>query len=168
MRWLQSLRYEEGFTIQEILVVLIVSSLLVSFGLSLFQFAGKLVSKWKKKTEVHSLMNSVTQRIALDVQKSKSVSEVNDSSLVLEYGIGKQVVFRFNSAGAWRNDVQIGHVLQGQLLSRLTMNSRGMVDARIGLTVTGANPSVHVSAPWSSRQQFSKSRKGWNAASNRH
>jgi Tfp pilus assembly protein FimT len=168
MKWLQSIYREEGFTIQEILVVLIVSSLLVSFGLSLFQFTGKLVSKWKKKTEVHSLLNSIAQRIALDVQKSNSVSVITDSSLVLEYGIGKQVVFRFNPAGAWRNDVQIGHILQGQFLFRLTIDSAATVDARIGLAVIEANAAVHVSPPWGSRQRFSESRKGWNAASNRH
>ncbi len=164
MTWCQSLGREEGFTIPEILIVLMVSSMLLSFGLSLFQFTGKFLDTWGRRNEIHSLVNGVTQRVALDIQRSRSVCEMTDSTLVLRHGLGKQVVYQFSKGGIWRNRVPVCEVVQNDLLVHLTTDPTDNVTVEIG--TSDANALVRVSAPRSSKQHFEQSMKVRNAAGN--
>jgi type II secretory pathway component PulJ len=99
---------QAGFTIQEILAVLIMSSLLVSFGLSLFLSTSKLLGSWERKTELHSSVSTILQVLAQDIQKAKLAILLNDSTLVLSQGIGIDVTYRCDGASVLRNGVRVG------------------------------------------------------------
>ena len=158
---------EDGFTIQEILVVLIVSSLLVSFGLSLFQFTTKIVCSWSRKSEASGLVNRTIQQIALDVQKSSVVSAVTDSSLVLQNQIGSYVSFLKRETGVWRNDVLIGGVPQALFDMNADLDSE-IVTIRTRPATSSSGGALRIRTPWSSRQEFTRSlaRSNWNGTSN--
>lgn len=167
MKWIRKLREEDGFTIQEILVVLIVSSLLVSFGLELFLFTSKIVGKWTKKTERNSIINSTVQRIALDVEKSSSIENATDSLLILGYHTGKEVSFHSGENGVWRNDVRMTDLPHQQLLLSAALDSNSLTLRCVGSREVRL---LRIKPPWSSRQEFSRALEGltWNAESDRH
>ena len=166
MKWVETLGDEKGFTIQETLVVLIVGSLLVSFGLSVFQFTDKLMKKWNKKNEIHAVVNSISQQIALDIQRSGRPGEITDTSLVLAYGLTQEIVFRFTDRSTCRNDVQMCEMPRDELAVYVMSDSGNIIRGDIGTSDFKA--SMRVSPLWSSRREFEQSRKNWNAAGNRH
>ena len=98
---------QKGFTIQEIMVAIIVSSLLVSFSFSVFLFAHKLFHSWQRKMELRGLVGTTLQRIALDVLRAREVQELTDTTFILAVGIDRQLVYRFDGARIIRNDVRI-------------------------------------------------------------
>ena len=97
------LRPEGGFTIQELLVVLIVASLLVSFSLSLFLFMHKLVSSWERDIEMRGSVDRAVQLIALDVQRSGEVNFNSDSACVLKREAGVSVSYAISAHRVLRN-----------------------------------------------------------------
>ena len=164
MRLLNTLRDERGFTIQEILVVLVVGFLVVGFGLSLFQFTGKLMGNWSRRSESRTLVNSICQQIAFDIQRSRGVREVTDTSLVLKYDLGRYVVFRFGDKHVWRNDISMGEFPDDMLAVRLTIDSVGVVYQDI--TAGDFSAGLRVSSPWCSRWHFEHPLVGRNATRN--
>lgn len=98
---------ERGFTIQEILVVLIVGSLLISFGLSLFLFANKLYANWKEKRALQEKVDQVLGQMIVDIQHSRDIPQLSDSGLVLEDKIGHSVAWRFLNGFALRNGISL-------------------------------------------------------------
>ena len=104
MRTLALLRREAGFTIQELMVVLIVGSLLVSFSVTLFLFANKLFHSWQKKSEVSIAVARTLETISLDIMQSNQISGRSDSSLVLQRGLRSSVKYLFDGDAVWRNE----------------------------------------------------------------
>jgi prepilin-type N-terminal cleavage/methylation domain-containing protein len=96
---------ERGFTIQEILVVLLISSLIVSFCLSLFVFIYKYYISWESKNNLRTAVSSDIQTISYDVLRSTMIREMTDSTLVLIKGSGKEVSYCFAENRITRNDV---------------------------------------------------------------
>lgn len=108
MDTMRSLKREEGFTIQELLVVLIVASLLVSLCFSVFSFATKLVASWQTRVQSKEELNRVLQRMAMDVQEAREIEMVNDSVLVIEKKVGERIMYRFDGKSVLRNNVTPG------------------------------------------------------------
>jgi len=77
-----SLKKTDGFTIQELLVVLIVGSLLIGFSMSLFLFTDRLFKTWYGSGEVKMAANRILSQAALDIQQSTAVIEHTDTSFV--------------------------------------------------------------------------------------
>jgi hypothetical protein len=100
-----AIRLEEGFTIQEILVVILVGSLLIGFSLSLFLFTNKLFQTWYGSSELKNNSNRIVQQIALDIQQSREIIGQTDTSLVLSKGIGKIVHYIYEGKALQRNEV---------------------------------------------------------------
>jgi len=103
MRLIHFFKTEGGFTIQEILVVLLVSSLLVGFCYSLFSLTKKFLFKWQTKADVHLLVDRVLNTIALDIQKATELSEFTDSTLVIERENGGLIRYRFDGVRITRS-----------------------------------------------------------------
>jgi hypothetical protein len=98
---------KEGFTIQEILVVILVGSLLIGFSLSLFLFTNKLFQTWYGNSEMKNSSNRILQQIALDIQQSREIIGQTDTSLVLSKGIGKIVHYIYEGKTLQRNEVDL-------------------------------------------------------------
>ena len=112
-------RSEDGFTIQEILVAIIVGSILVSMCLSVFLFSSKLLFRWQRNVEVREAADRILQTIAMDVQTARSVMIAGDSSMVLERDGGRNITYRFDG-GVWRNDVRL--VSNGKIASLVSIS----------------------------------------------
>lgn len=93
-----------GFTLNEMLVSLVVGGLVVSFGISLFVFSSRMFHSWQKKRERQQTTERIVQRIAYDVLKSKNILALTDTSLHLELGAGSTVHYMLDSGTVVRNN----------------------------------------------------------------
>ena len=107
MKIFDLIKKTDGFTIQEILVVLLVGSILVSLSLALFQFTNELFQMWYGSTEMKSDANRILHAIALDVQRSREVIEKTDSTLIVSREIGRIVKYSYDGKTLLRNDVDL-------------------------------------------------------------
>ena len=89
------LKDQKGFTIQEILVVLLVSSLLLGFCYSLFSFTHKLLFSWQQRTEVHSFVDRAITLIVLDVERAKEIVNISDSTFTIIKNDDQLILYRF-------------------------------------------------------------------------
>src|SRR5213594_2059476 len=97
------LKDDRGFTIQELMVTLIVGSLLVSFGFSLFLFVNKIYGSWQRKVDVQTTVSHALNVMTLDVLRSKMVPEVSDTALELISISDRRIRYHFNSGQIRRN-----------------------------------------------------------------
>ena len=167
MKLLSWVRSEEGFTIQELLVVLVVSSLLVGFSLSLFLFVNKLFLTWEQQSELQSVVSRTLQVIALDVLESKHHVEISNTSVVLMKNTGRTIVYRFDGKHVWRDNVLIG-ILKDALLKVVIKHSsissiHHDVPPLIHINIVGKSKSVEfqnqmqVKIPNSGKNEFLES-----------
>jgi prepilin-type N-terminal cleavage/methylation domain-containing protein len=98
---------QDGFTIQEILVVLIVGSILVSLSLALFQFTNELFQMWHGTTELKSDVNRIIHTIAIDIQRSDCIVERTETGLILSKGSGWHVKYTYENQKLMRNDIDL-------------------------------------------------------------
>lgn len=141
MNWIQD---ESGFTIQELLVVLIVGSLLVSMSLTTFLFANKVAKSWQDRTELKEAVHRTLQQIVFDVQRSNGILMANDSILVLTDKL-KQISYRHDGHSIWRNGVLMD---SGNECS-LTVQSVGNPASGISFirsTITAKSKLIHYTA----------------------
>ncbi len=94
---------ERGFTIQELLVVMIVGSLLISLSLTTYMFATRLFLSWQAKSEGRAAVERVLQQMVYDIQRSKSIYSMTDSSLTLKSVGEKDISFSFGKGNVYRN-----------------------------------------------------------------
>ena len=107
MKLINQIKNEDGFAIQEILVVLIVGSILVSLSLALFQFTNELFQTWYGTSEMKSDVNRIMYTLALDVQRSSNVIEKTDTTLVLSRGVGRILRYTFGNQILKRDDIDL-------------------------------------------------------------
>jgi prepilin-type N-terminal cleavage/methylation domain-containing protein len=107
MRLSTAYRDERGFTIQELLVVLLVGSLLVSLTLSTFLFAGKLLHSWQRRSEIRSTVFRIAHTIAQDISQARDVTSFSDTALNIEMKNGKEVRYRFTTREILRNTISL-------------------------------------------------------------
>ncbi len=98
---------EAGYTIQELLIVLIVGSLLVGFSFSLFLFVNRMFSTWHKTAEFRQQVQSAVRTIATDISRSRRVVTYSDSALVLEKPTGIGVVYAFDGRSIRRDGISV-------------------------------------------------------------
>lgn len=98
---------ESGFTIHELLVVLLLGSLVVSFSLSLFLFAGRLFSSWQRSAELRDSGNLVVSRFLMDVARSSRCELRGDSSCVIFRPGCDLIRYQFSHGTALRNQVSL-------------------------------------------------------------
>ena len=156
-----SIRDEKGFTIQELMVVLIVGSLLVSFSFSLFLFGQKLFTSWQKRTDVRTSVTRALQSISLDILQSNYVAEVSDTSLFLSKKDGIKVRYRFDGTRMWRNGEIISPAKEVSLAVSISEQSTiKKYPTLLHIKVEGASPALRYSSesdivpPVSSKANF--------------
>lgn len=157
---------ENGFTIQETLVALVVSFIVISFGFSTVLFVKQVYLSWKVKSELRERIGMVLQRIAYDVQHSDELIKVNDSCLVLKQRMGKIISYDFSNERVCRNDVVIVSENDGGILVRTTFSesSRNIINRSLHISAEGTwkairfNARVNAAIPWSSHEEFHASK----------
>ena len=107
MKFFNIIKQEDGFTIQEVLVVLIVGSILIGLSLSLFLFTNKLFLTWSGTSDLKSETNRILYQIAFDIQQSREIVEHTDTSLVLSRSVGRVIRYSYNGKTVLRNDVEM-------------------------------------------------------------
>lgn len=116
---------EAGFTIQELLVVLLVGSFLVSFSLSLLLFAGKLFSSWERAVEVRRTLHRTLAWLDADIRKGVQVEWLGDSLFAVHRRNGRRVEYRFAAGGATRDSIPLvsadGPTIRAALVDSLTL-----------------------------------------------
>ncbi len=117
---------KSGFTIPEILVVIMVGSLVIGFALSLFLFAAKLVSGWQKKTELTDQVRGVAWAVIQDMDRALRVETVDDSTWKIVLPADRRVTYRASAGAVFRNE------------SRLL----GELDIFIRLSITSSSPQI--------------------------
>jgi hypothetical protein len=83
MRISEVMRDERGFTLQETVVVMIVSSLLVGFSFTLFGFVMHFLHTNLEIREHHETVQHISAEICRDIERSRH-AQLSDSSLVLD------------------------------------------------------------------------------------
>ncbi len=121
MRRQEGKRDEAGFTIQEILVVLLVGSLLVNFSISTFLFLSRLFATWQRTVELHRVVTDAAHAISYDIQHSGAAYLLPDSSFLIEREAGRTILYRFGSGtllrDGWPMSVENGPRLSGIITS---------------------------------------------------
>jgi competence protein ComGC len=92
----ERIRNEDGFTVQELFVVLIIGSVLVGLGLTTFAFVSKLHSSWQKKAVLRAAVDRAAQAIAIDIMRADRLLEVTDSTLTLRVHEDRPIRYEFN------------------------------------------------------------------------
>lgn len=100
------IKRENGFTIQEVLVAIIVGSLLVGFSLSAFLFVSRIHRSWQSRSDIEQTTGRTVQTITLDVLRSKAAT-VSDSMITLEWPGGRRVHYLLGNSAVTRNGVQL-------------------------------------------------------------
>jgi len=154
-----ALRDESGFTIQEILVAIIVGSVLVSLGLSFFLFFSKFSTTVERKREVETAANSALQQIAIDIQRAREVIQCEDTVIVLGMSAAKSVAYAQVGDEILRNGTVIGTVLMHMHATRSALDST-FIDIAVRAEARGYGfaASTTVRYARSSRDEFLRAR----------
>ena len=107
MKFFTIIKQEDGFTIQEILVVLIVGSILIGLSLSLFLFTDRLFLTWSITNDLKSETNRILYQLAIDIQQSRGIVEHTDTSFVLSRSVGRVIRYSYNGKTMLRNNVDM-------------------------------------------------------------
>lgn len=99
---------EAGFTLQELLVVLAVSSILFMLGMNLFGFVTKLVGRAARKGDSRDRVEHVLQRISADVGGANEIIEMTDTTLILLMHDARSVRYSFSQGLVMRNEDTLG------------------------------------------------------------
>ena len=125
----------DGFTLLEALVVLIVGSLLLNMCLLLFLFTSSFFSTWRERNEMRFTAENILQLIVYDVQRSKEIMAMTDSSFALLKGISSRIEYAFDARLLRRNNVEIRIPVDAELILKLNLepNIRNMVEIAVVL-----------------------------------
>jgi type II secretory pathway component PulJ len=118
---------EEGFTIQELLVAIVVGSLLVGFSFTLYLFVTKIVQRDIRTREHRESALRTVELIASDIEGSASVTASTDSSLeLLSLARGKRF-YCMRQGMLFRDEAAIGPPKQEKWLLEFRNVSTGRV-----------------------------------------
>jgi len=134
-------QYERGYTLQELLVVLLVGSLVISYSLSLLLSVLQVLGRTEKTIHVRDAVAASIQTIALDVQKSVRAETEGDSLLFLTLPGNRALGYGTNQGRLTRNGELMvpDSAIRFHLLVRLT-DSAGVEarrDNRVFISISG-------------------------------
>ncbi len=107
---------ESGFTINELIVAMVVGSILVGYAFELYVFASRIITSWRARTEIAAAAEGVLNRMTLDIQRSSELIQEGDSVFVMisdnreiaSYHVSKGMVSRGGIAMHSEEKVQVG------------------------------------------------------------
>jgi prepilin-type N-terminal cleavage/methylation domain-containing protein len=79
----RALADESGFTINELIVAMVVGSILVGYAFELYVFATRIITSWRARTEITGAAEGVLNRMTLDLQRSSDLIKEGDSLFVM-------------------------------------------------------------------------------------
>jgi type II secretory pathway pseudopilin PulG len=169
MKRVKFISSEEGYTIQELLVVLIVSSLLFSFGMSIYMSASKTVGGWTKKNELRESVQRTLSVVSSDLMRCSELNDLTDSALSIVRE-NKFVVYHFDGKNVCRNDVQLSKPENVDIGMNIVREGDNSDSTKMLLTITifgnmksqAYEATVTVNVPMSSKQLFTASNKEIN------
>ena len=98
---------------------------------SMYVFAGGLMARWERRTDLTSLVEECSNTIENDIMNSNGVVECSDSSLVLDLGQIDTTTYTFSSGSVLRNRIPFevaGQASQGVSPVRLNASVVTSVD----------------------------------------
>ncbi len=150
---------EQGFTLQEIMVAMFISSLMMSISLSLFLFSSRLFKKWHEENDFTSAVHRTVQIVSYDIERSEEVVSVSDSVLVLQNGDEANIRYTFDGKRALKNDIDLFSKQDGECNVTIAEDSlpNGRVYHITATGISGANrceARCDASVPYSSASEF--------------
>ena len=165
MRRMRGILSEEGFTLHEILVAIVVSSLVMGFGLSLFTFAHKYLAAREKLSDLKGSVDRTLFVLSTDIEQSCRLEVLSDTSIVVREPRGRLVAYRFDGTKILRNGTAMhDESLQIKVSIKELQNSSSAVARLRALQVRligeqggGRHEAETVAlVPWSADQEFTK------------
>ncbi len=104
---LKRLKNEEGFTIQELVVVLVVGSLLFIFSNITFTFIQKTYNTWTGRIQQHDDFLRTSAQIIRDIHSSEEVYTQDDSTTVLVTTNEDTVHYHMQNNSLFRNEMMM-------------------------------------------------------------
>jgi len=135
------LKNQRGFTIQEILTVLLVSSLLLGFCYSLFSFTHKLLTAWQQRTEMHSFVDHAMNILVLDVERAKDILNITDSTLTLVKNDDQLLLYRFSKGRMIRGKDTISAIDMSASFERGSGVPNSLFPTYVVITIEGKSNS---------------------------
>jgi hypothetical protein len=74
---------------------------------SVYAFTHKLFLSWQTKSEGRDAVERVLQQVVYDIQKSKSIDAITDTTLILKSVYEKDVAFLFKDGNIYRNNTPL-------------------------------------------------------------
>lgn len=93
-----------GFTINELIVAMVVGSILIGYAFELYTFASRIVSHWRARTELEGAAQAIFHRMMLDLQRSSDVTIDGDTVLVMQGDTRVTALYRISRGTVVRND----------------------------------------------------------------
>jgi prepilin-type N-terminal cleavage/methylation domain-containing protein len=163
MRSPEYLRDEQGFTLHEVLVAIVVRSLLVGFGLSVFLFAQKLLTAHERMSDLKGDVDRTLFTLSTDIGQASRIKEISDTSLVLVVANRRIITYRCDSVMVGRNGIRTHDAavhLKLTMVSLQPQSGQTVAMRALRIRVAGERGEAHYSAetvalfPWSARQEF--------------
>ncbi len=123
---------ESGFTINELIVAMVVGSILVGYAFELYVFASRIITSWRARTEIAGAAEGVLNRMTLDIQRSSELIQEGDSLFVMISDNREIASYR----------VSRGMVIRGEVPMHASEKTR----VGIQLVRTGRTVDLHVRA----------------------
>jgi Tfp pilus assembly protein PilW len=105
----QVLADASGFTIQELIVALMVGSMLVGYAFEIYTFAQRMVTHWRKRAELSEVVHSTLGRMSLDLQRASDLECQGDSVWMIRSDSRVIAVYRLSRGVVERNDVRMNN-----------------------------------------------------------
>ncbi|MFA5832134.1 MAG: hypothetical protein WDA22_01535 [Bacteroidota bacterium] len=137
---LKRLKNEQGFTIQELVVVLAVGSLLFIFSNITFSFIQRTYLTWTGRIEQQDDLVRTSLQMTKDIQLSEEILAQDDSTLILVTAGEDTIEYHIRSGLVFRNDMMI---LKSDSL-RLTVQAyadSASAKQKIDLHLSGKSPN---------------------------
>ena len=98
---------EDGFTIQELLVTLVIGSIVVTLGFSLLNFVFRTYHTWNNNAAVEDNSSFALSQLIFDLRSANRVLETTDSSMSLIMKSSDTIFYRFTSDLVTRNGLRL-------------------------------------------------------------
>lgn len=123
---------ESGFTINELIVAMVVGSILVGYAFELYVFGSRIITSWRARTEIAAAAEGVFNRMTLDIQRSSELIQEGDSLIVMISDNREIASYR----------VSRGMVMRGEV----PMHESEKTHIGVQLSRTGRTVDLHVRA----------------------
>ena len=95
---------EQGFTLIEFVVVLVVLSVVASLAAGIYVFSTQWVTRWQATIDAENSAHLLAQQVARDVKYAGLIQAYGDSLWMVRQRNGREVTYRFVDSLVYRNE----------------------------------------------------------------